>query len=80
MQVIVAVMYTIIGITIGCWLMYMTHRDVYQHYYKCQEKDLIDSLCNLRDEKNWYIKEDKTGKIRIVQYSIKQLDSLSAIK
>lgn len=72
-----AMMYTGIGILAGTLIMYLTHKDMYHHYNNCQEQVLLETVAELKTEKDWYIKEDKDGKIRVVEMSKQELDSLS---
>lgn len=65
--------FTVIGICIGCAIMSISHNDMYQHFYRCQEKQLIDSICNILEEREWYIKEDAHGKLKLINLSKKEL-------
>ncbi len=64
------------GTLIGSAAMYLSHKDSIQHYNVCQESQLLDSISRIGDDNHWYIKEDAFGKIKIVQLSNNQIDSL----
>ena len=72
-----AMMYIATGLLLGILIMYLTHRDMYLHYNSCQEQQLLDSIAEMKTEKNWYIKEDSKGKLKIVELSRQELDSLT---
>lgn len=67
----------LIGHVLGCATMFITHKDIYHHYNVCQESQLLDSISRIGDEKSWYIKEDAFGKIKLVQLSNREIDSLN---
>jgi len=71
---------TSMGIVAGCIIMFISHKDAIRHYNSCQEQQLLKTIADSRDEKNWYIKEDSKGKLKIVELSKRELDSLSNIK
>ena len=66
----------LIGICLGCLIMFITHKEMYHHYNICQEQELLDSIAAMKDEKQWYIKEDSTGRLRVMEMSTRELDSL----
>lgn len=76
-NIVAAIVYSLIGIVIGCLIMYISHSEMYHHYNVCQEQELLDSIARMKDEKQWYIKEDSTGKLRVMEFSIRELDSLN---
>jgi hypothetical protein len=76
-NIVAAIVYSLIGIVLGCLIMYIAHSEMYHHYNVCQEQQLLDSIAEMKTEKNWYIKEDSTGKIRVVEMSNAELDSLT---
>jgi len=70
----------LLGIFAGCLILFIAHKDAIRHYNSCQEQQLLKTIADSRDEKNWYIKEDSKGKLKIVELSKRELDSLSNIK
>lgn len=67
----------LIGIVFGCFVMYVSHRDIYHHVNSCQESALLETIAELKTEKTWYIKEDSYGKLKVIELSKQELDSLS---
>jgi len=75
-----AMMYILIGVLLGVLVMYLTHKGAYRHYNICQEKVLLETIAELKTEKTWYIKEDSSGKIKVIELSKQELDSLNCVK
>lgn len=71
------------GVAVGCLIMFASNNDVFHHYNVCQEEQLLKNIAEIKEEKNWYIKEDSKGKLRLFQLSTKELlklDSLTQIE
>lgn len=67
------------GVLAGCAITFINNKAAIRHYNQCQEQVLLKSIAEEKSEKNWYIKEGKDGKIKVVQYSENQLDSLTEV-
>lgn len=50
----------LIGIVVGCAIMYISHKDIYHHYNVCQEQELIRKLAEKND--SWTVKDCKIVK------------------
>lgn len=50
------------GAVIGCFIMYLSHKDIYHHYNTCQEEQLIRKIENINDSNTYTIKDCKIVK------------------
>jgi len=65
------------GTVMGCLILFLAHKDAIRHYNVCQEAQLLDSIAEMKTEKDWYIKEASNGKLKIIELSREELDSLT---
>lgn len=49
----------IAGMVIGCFIMYLSHKDIYYHYNVCNEQELLRKLAEANDSNTYTIKDCK---------------------
>ena len=67
------------GMVLGVMIAFLSYKEAIQHSNTCQEKELLETIAEMKTEKNWYIKENSNGKLKIVEMTKQELDSLTEV-